>query len=385
MRSKTPKVVSKLPDVGTTIFTVMSQLATKSGAINLSQGFPGFDIDPHLGELVHRAMKVGLNQYAPMPGIPALREVISSKHERLYGRKYDVQDEICVTSGATQALFTAFSAFIQPGDEVIVFTPAYDCYVPSIELNGGVAVSIELKAPHFEIPWEEVRERISDKTRMIVINNPHNPTGAVLQASDLEELAVLTRDTDILVLSDEVYEHITFDGQEHQSVARNEELSIRSIITYSFGKTFHATGWKMGYALAPASLMKEFRKVHQFNVFSANTPIQVALAKYMEDEDTYGKLPAFYQEKRDFFLDRLKDSRFTYLPAAGTYFQLLDYSAITQDHDVDVARRWTTESGIASIPISVFYPSGRDQHLLRFCFAKQEDELARAADILSGL
>lgn len=376
---------SKLPNVGTTIFTVMSALANEHGAINLSQGFPGYPIDPELSELVNQNMRAGFNQYTPMGGDPGLKRVLSYKHEKLFGKRYNPASEICVTAGATQGLFTAITALIHPGDEVILFTPAYDSYIPSIEVNRGVPVVIEMSAPNYRIPWDQVREKITPRTRMIMINSPHNPTGSVIDQDDLNELAAATRDTDIIVLSDEVYEHITFDGITHASVSGHEELAERSLVVFSFGKTFHVTGWKTGYTLAPSHLMTEFFKVHQFNVFSCNNPMQKAIAQYMQEENTYLNLPAFFQKKRDYFLEGLKDSRFKIVPARGTYFQLLDYSAISDEGDVDLAKRWTKEKGIASIPVSVFHPSGKDEKVLRFCFAKQEDELAKGIDILRSL
>ena len=372
----------KLPHVGTTIFAVMSRLAAEHDAINLSQGFPDFPIADALIDRVRHYMKKGFNQYAPMSGAQPLREVIAEKVESLYGGRFHPETEITVTAGATQGLFTAIQSVIHPGDEVMVFLPAYDSYVPAIQLNRGVPVFIDLESPDFKIPWKKVRAAVTEKTRMIILNTPHNPTGSVLSGKDLEELRDLVRGTDIICLSDEVYEHIIFDGREHQSLLRHPDLTERSFIVYSFGKTFHATGWKMGYVLAPANLMKEFRSVHQFTVYCCNTPIQMALADFLRDRDNYMGIPDFYQEKRDCFLDLIRTSRFKGLPAAGSYFQVLDYSAITDEKDTEFAARLTRDAGVASIPVSVFYDRPVDNHVLRFCFAKQKETLERAAEIL---
>jgi methionine aminotransferase len=376
---------SKLPKLGTTIFSVMSALANEHKAINLSQGFPNFDVSPKLIELTSEAMRSGKNQYAPMPGVKELREVVCEKVEALYGTAYDPETEITVTSGATQAIYTAITATVREGDEVVIFTPAYDCYEPAIELNGGKAVYVKLKAPTYGIDWDEVKKVVNRKTRMIIINTPHNPTGATISASDMQQLEKLTRSTDILVLSDEVYEHIIFDGATHQSAALYPGLAERSFIVASFGKTFHATGWKMGYCLAPAALMAEFRKSHQFIVFTVNTPVQYAMAEYLKDSDTYTGLPSFYQEKRDYFVNLIKDSRFTVEPAAGTYFQLLGYKDISEEADTAFAKRLTIEKGIASIPVSVFYHQMVDDKVLRFCFAKDNETLEKAAEIINSI
>ncbi len=376
---------SKLPKVGSSIFTVMSKLAVSTGAINLSQGFPSFDVDPKLISLVEKHMKSGRNQYAPMQGVPELREALSHKAKISYGTHYDANDEITITAGATQAIYTAISALVKEEDEVILFTPAYDCYVPAIELNGGRPVYVQLKAPDYRIDWQQVKKLINHKTKMILINSPHNPTGSILSREDMEELEKITKGTRILVLSDEVYEHIVFDGNKHHSAAAFSELAKRTLIVYSFGKTFHATGWKMGYVLGPKELMLEFRKVHQFNVFSCNTPIQYALAEYLEDESNYLGLGAFYQGKRDFFLNAIKDSRFKCIPAGGTYFQLLSYEGISDLPDTEIAIKWTEEFGIASIPISVFYNEKLDEKMLRFCFAKDEELLGQAAEIINKI
>jgi len=376
---------SKLPETGVTIFSVMSQLATEHGAINLGQGFPGFPIDPELSDAVSKAMRDGHNQYAPMPGVLSLRQRLSEKMHTLYGVEWNPQTEITITAGATQALFTAITALIHPGDEVILFAPAYDCYAPAVQLNGGIPVWIELSAPDYHIPWDEVEARITPRTRMILTNSPHNPAATVLNREDLLRLEALTRYTSIIVLSDEVYEHIVFDGARHESVFRYPELAARSLAVFSFGKTFHATGWKMGYIVGPEEYMTEFRKVHQYTVFSCNTPVQVALAEYLQTPSHYTEIHSFYQKKRDLFLSHLAGSRFNWKPASGTYFQLLDYSPISQENDVVLAQEWTLRYGIASIPASVFYPTSRDQHVLRFCFAKEDELLVQAAEILRSI
>lgn len=375
-------VRSKLPTVGTTIFTVMSALANEHKAINLSQGFPNFECSPELVELVNSNMKKGLNQYAPMQGIMPLREIIAQKMEELYGAKYHPEKEVNVTAGGTEAIYSAITAVIHEGDEVIVFEPAYDCYVPAIELCGGIPVYIQLKAPDYKIDWSEVKKRVNGHTKMIMINTPHNPTGAIMTAEDMKELENITQGTDIIVLSDEVYEHIIFDGQPHQSVCRFPGLAERSFLVFSFGKTYHATGWKTGYVLAPEKLMAEFRRVHQFVVFTVNTPLQYALAEYMKRKDEYLNLGKFYQEKRDYFIRLISGSKFKLKPASGSYFQLLDYSAITEEKDTDYAVRMTKENGVASVPTSVFYHEPIDNKLLRFCFAKTNETLEQAAEKL---
>jgi len=376
---------SKLPDAGISIFAVMSKLSHDHGAINLSQGYPDFPTSPRLIELVHEAMRSGFNQYAPMPGVYSLREVISEKLERLYQAHYDPGGEITITAGATQAIFTAIAATIRENDEVILFAPAYDSYGPSIEANGGVPVEIEMELPDFSIDWQKVRNAISEKTRMIIINTPHNPTGSILSHEDMKRLEGLTTNTDILVLSDEVYEHMIYDGERHNSVARYPELADRSFLVASFGKTFHNTGWKMGYCAAPRELMTEFRKIHQFNVFSVNHPVQKALATYLKNPANYDYLPGFFEAKRDLFLQALEGSRFTVTPSKGTYFQLLGYSDITEEGDMDLASRMTREHKVASIPVSAFYQNKTDNKILRFCFAKSEETLLRGAEILRGL
>ncbi|WP_298349251.1 methionine aminotransferase [uncultured Dokdonia sp.] len=373
---------SKLPDVGTTIFTVMSKLAHQEGAINLAQGFPGFDSDPKLQQLVTKAMSDGYNQYAPMPGVYGLREQIANKINALYGSDYHPESEVTVTAGATQAIYTIVSAFIRPGDEVIVLKPAYDCYEPAVTVNGGTIVPIQLKAPLYKVNWSAVESAITPKTKMLFINTPHNPTGTILDKEDMMELSRILKGTDIILLSDEVYEHIVFDGKKHESVARYPELRARSFITASFGKTFHNTGWKMGYTVAPKALMEEFRKVHQFNVFSVHHPSQKAFATYLKEPEHYLRLNDFFQQKRDLFLDLIKDSRFKVTPAAGTYFQMLDYSEITQEEDVEFAKRLTKDHKVASIPTSVFNLHQEDFKMLRFCFAKDDETLKKAATIL---
>lgn len=375
-------IQSKLPHVGTTIFTVMSKLANECNAINLSQGFPDFESSQELISLVNESMKKGYNQYAPMQGIIPLRESIAEKMEKLYSAKYNPDTEITITAGGTQAIYTAITAMVREGDEVIIFAPAYDCYAPAVELCGGRPVYIQLDYPKYSINWDRVRKLFNHNTKMIIINTPHNPTGTILTAQDMSKLEHITRDTNIVVVSDEVYEHILFDGFEHQGVARFPKLAERSFIVYSFGKTFHNTGWKMGYILAPENLMVEFRKVHQFNVFAVNTPIQHALAGFMKNEKNYAGIPQFYQKKRDFFNSRLKNSRFQLIPSAGTYFQLLEYSKITKEKDTDFAVRLTKEFGVASIPISVFYQKNMESKALRFCFAKTDETLEKAAEIL---
>ena len=370
-------IISKLPRVKTTIFTTMSALAREYQAINLSQGFPDFNTHPQLIDLVTDAMKKGMNQYSPMQGYLPLREMIAQKTFELYSAQYDPEKEITITAGATQAIFTAISAVIRDGDEVIIIEPAYDCYGPAIELCGGIIKYVKLDDQNFSINWDEVKKMITAQT-----NTPHNPTGAILSAADLAKLQKLVKDKDIIVLSDEVYEHIIFDGFEHQSVARYPELAKRSFIISSFGKTYHTTGWKVGYVMAPENLMTEFRKVHQYNVFSVNTPIQVAYAELLKEKDLYLELGAFYQEKRDFFRKLLKGSRFQLKPALGSYFQLLSYHKISDEKDVDYAIRLTKEHGVAPIPMSVFYHNLDDHHHLRFCFAKENETLEKAAEKL---
>jgi methionine aminotransferase len=361
----------------------MSALATEVGAINLSQGFPDYDCAPELITLVEKAMRDGHNQYTPMAGLMALREQISIKTEKLYGAYYNPDTEITVTAGGTQAIFTAICCVIQPNDEVIVFEPAYDAYAPAIKVMGGVVKSLELTPDdNYAIPWDMVRRLISNKTRLIILNTPHNPTATILQQSDIDELSAIVKEQDILILSDEVYEHLIYDGQTHHSMARYEDLRRRSFIAASFGKLFHTTGWKMGYCMAPAHLMAEFRKVHQFLVFSVNSPMQYGIAEYLKDEHTYNGLAGFFQQKRDHFRNAMEQTRFELLPCAGSYFQSVKYADISDEKDTDIALRITKEFGVASIPTSAFYSRGTDHHVLRFCFAKKQETLDKAVDKL---
>ncbi|MFM7234221.1 MAG: methionine aminotransferase [Flavobacteriales bacterium] len=380
-----PSHNSKLPNVGTTIFTVMSQLAVENGALNLGQGFPGFAMDHRLCDLVHAQMLSGRNQYAPMPGVPELRSLLAQKMERAYGFHYDAAQEITITAGGTQAIFTIISALVHAGDEVVSFAPAYDCYAPAVELQGATMKWVNLRYPDYRIDWQMLRSKLTPRTRMIIINTPHNPTGMCMTSEDMLALQTIAEEFDLLVLSDEVYEHIVFDGCRHESVARYPQLAKRSLVVYSFGKTFHNTGWKMGYVCAPAELTTEVRKVHQYNVFSVNTPVQYALAEYMSDAKTYAGISEMYEAKRDVFARSLEGSRFGLKPAAGAYFQLLDYSDISQEGDVEFAKRLTREHKITGIPCSVFFPDLQDDKVLRFCFAKNDDELLRAAEILQSI
>ena len=377
---------SKLPKVGTTIFSVMSQLALQHNAVNLGQGFPDFEPPEALREALARAMAEGRNQYAPAPGTPTLREQIALKTERLYGRHVDANNEITVTSGATEALFAAIAAVVRSGDEVIVFDPAYDSYEPAIDLQGARAVHIPLTVPQFAIDWQRVRDAITPKTRMILINSPHNPSGAVLAASDLDELAAIVRDTRIVVLSDEVYEHIVYDGAAHQSVLRHAELAARSIVVSSFGKTYHCTGWKVGYAVAPAALTAEFRKVHQYLTFCTFHPAQTAFAEFLASSPQhYLELPAFYQAKRDRFRALLAPTRLRLLDVPGGYFQLVDYSAISDQDDVAFSQWLVTQGGVAAIPLTPFYETAPGTKLLRLCFAKSDATMTAAAERLGKL
>ena len=375
-------VVSRLPAVGTTIFTTMSRLAQECGAINLSQGFPDFSAEDVLFERVAHWMRAGHNQYAPMAGVPALREAIAAKVRALYGAEYDPEFEITVTAGATQALFTAVAALVHPGDEVIVFEPVYDSYVPAVELQGGRVRRARLAAPDYRPDWQAVRALVTPQTRMIMINTPHNPSGTVWTAADLAELAAITAGTGIVVVADEVYEHIVFDGLRHESVARYVDLAARSVIVSSFGKTYHVTGWKVGYVLAPRELMAEFRKVHQFNVFTVNTPVQLAIADYMADATRHLGLAGFYQAKRDAFRAGLASTRFELLPCTGTYFQTARYGAISDLPDTEFVEWLTRVVGVAAIPLSAFFGDGRDERVIRFCFAKRDETLAAAFERL---
>lgn len=376
---------SKLPNSGTTIFSVMSALAREHNAINLSQGFPDFACSENLLSLAEQYMKRGFNQYAPMQGVIQLRERIAEIIEKCYGKKYSPETEITVTAGATQAIYTAIATFIHNGDEVIIFEPAYDCYQPAIELHGGKAIAITLKFPEFKINWQEVESSITEKTKMIIINTPHNPSGSILDEQDLLDLQKLVKSKNILVLSDEVYEHMVFDNNKHESVARYPSLSEQSIIVSSFGKTVHTTGWKIGYLAAPKELMKEIQKVHQYLVFAVNHPFQLALADFLSEENNYLALKNFYSEKRDYFLKLTSASRLIPGKCRGTYFQLMDYSKISDEKDTDFAIRLTKEFKLASVPLSVFYNSGHDQKLLRFCFAKKNETLEKAAEIICRL
>lgn len=373
------RIDSRFPQMGTTIFTVMSRLAAECGAVNLSQGFPDFQAEPVLFDAVHRHMRAGRNQYPPMAGVPELRQTIVDKVAALYGPRFDVESEVTVTAGATQAIFTAIAAFVRPGDEVIVFEPVYDSYVPAIETVGGTAVFAQLKFPDYAPDWAQVRALVTPKTRLIIINSPHNPTGSLLTTADLDALAAIVRESNIVVLSDEVYEHIVFDGEKHASVCSHAELVERSLVVSSFGKTYHITGWKIGYVVGPATLMAEFRKVHQFNVFTVHTPSQLALAEYMQDAARHLGLAAFYEEKRNFFRGLLAATPFKLLPCRGTYFQLASYADISDLPDRAFAEWMTRQVGVAVIPVSAFCANGRDDRVVRFCFAKQEATLQAAA------
>jgi methionine aminotransferase len=385
MKKNDFSIASKLPNVGTSIFTKMSVMAQEHGALNLSQGFPDFGVDPKLIEMVSEAMKAGFNQYAPMQGALALRETISAKLAKLYGCEYDPKEEITITAGGTQALYTAIAAFVKEDDEVIIFTPAYDSYDPSISIHGGKTKYVALKFPDYKIDWNEVKKLINHKTRMIIINTPHNPSGAMVTAEDMMMLEKLVSGTEIIVLSDEVYEHIIFDGAIHQSICRYPKLKENAMAVFSFGKTLHVTGWKLGYIVGAERLMREFRKVHQFIVFSANHPFQMAIAEYLKNETTYTELPNFYQHKRDVFLEAIKGSKFDPIPCKGTYFQLLSYRKISDEKDTLFAERLIKEYKIASIPISVFYNTQMDEKVLRFCFAKNDETLMKAGEILKRI
>lgn len=375
---------SKLPHVGTTIFTVMSKLATDTGAINLSQGFPGFNCDQHLLDLVTKYMAKGFNQYAPMSGVPILKQRLAEKTKLVYGVDYHAEDEVTIVSGATEALFSAITAVVKEGDEVILLEPAYDSYAPAVILNGGIPIYIPLRLPDFSVDWEKVKSAINPKTRLIMVNTPHNPTGFVWSQEDVNMLAKLIQDTDIYVVSDEVYEHISFDGRTHISLMTHQVLKERTFVCGSFGKTFHVTGWKIGYCLAPRELTSEFRKIHQFVTFSTPTPLQYALAEYLEAPEHYLSIPDFYQEKRDLFCEGLKGTPFRFVPAQGSFFQLVSYGHLSQESDFDLAVRLTKEIGVASIPISVFFNEKTDHKILRFCFAKENSELEQALDKLQN-
>ncbi|WP_423148216.1 methionine aminotransferase [Rubrolithibacter danxiaensis] len=375
-------LTSKLPKTATTIFTVMSQLAEKSNAINLSQGFPDFDCDPQLIDLVDRFMREGKNQYAPMAGLPALQEIVADKVNVAHQSDYIAASDVTITAGGTQALFTAMAAIIQSNDEVVIFDPSYDSYAATIRLLGGIVKPFELNPPDYKIDWSMLKKLITVNTRMIIVNSPKNPTGTIIKEEDIKELISITRGTDIIILSDEVYEHLIYDDKPHLSMAKYPELRERSFICASFGKLLHNTGWKLGYCIAPSFLMKEFRKVHQFNVFSVNTPMQYAIAEFLKDTTYYQHITSFYQQKRDFFRDLMKETKFNLLPCEGSYFQTVSYADISEENDTDFCKRLTKEFGIAPIPVSAFYTKGTDFGVIRFCFAKKQETLERAIERL---
>ncbi len=381
----TPPLQTKLPNVGTTIFTVMSALALEKNAVNLGQGFPDFNCDPTLVNAVTNAMQQGLNQYPPMPGVLVLREAVAKKIAAMYGRDYSAASEITITAGATQAIITIILAIVQAGDEVIVLEPCYDSYVPNIELAGGVPVRVPLTPGSFRPDFDKIAAAITSKTRAVIINSPHNPTGTVWSEQDMLKLQEILAPTNVLLISDEVYEHMVFDDQQHQSAARFAGLAARAFIVSSFGKTYHVTGWKVGYVAAPASLSTEFRKVHQFNVFTVNTPMQYALAAYMADPTPYLTLPVFYQRKRDLFREGLKHTKFKLLPSEGTYFQCVDISAVSHLGETEFCKWLTSEVGVATIPLAAFYGNGFDQRVVRFCFAKKDETLNAALQRLQAL
>lgn len=380
-----PPFASKLPRVGTTIFSVMSALASEHNAVNLGQGFPDYPMNEELVAKVNEAMRAAHNQYAPMPGLLALREAIAEKVADLYNAHVNPATEITITPGGTYAIYTAFTSFLQPGDEVLVFEPAYDSYIPNIEINGAKAIPLPLQFPDYQIDWELVRTAITPRTRAILLNSPHNPTGSVLSRSDLEALEAITRNTDILIVSDEVYEHLIFDGKQHESMLRYPALRERSFICFSFGKTYHCTGWKLGYCIAPAAFTTEFRKVHQFNAFTCFTPAQVALAAYLKQKEAYTSLPRFMQQKRDYFVELMKQTRFDLLPSSGSYFICGTYGRISNESDRDLAVRLTRDASVATIPVSAFYHNQHDDKVLRFCFAKQNRTLQQAVERLMKL
>jgi methionine aminotransferase len=383
----TPALKSRLPAVGTTIFTTMSSLASEHGAVNLGQGYPDFECDPALVGMVSEAMRAGHNQYPMMTGAPPLRAAVAAKIGKLYGASYDPLTEITVTAGATQALTTAILCSVHPGDEVIVIEPAYDSYLPAIELAGGIAVTVSMQIGEhgYTVPWDKVAAALTPRTRLIMINSPHNPTGSILRRADLDALAAIVDGTDVLVLSDEVYEHMVYNGERHASVCSHPVLAERAFVVSSFGKTYHVTGWKVGYVAAPAALSAEFRKVHQFNVFTVNTPMQHGIASYMADPAPYLGLPDFYQRKRDLFRAGLAGTRFTLLPADGTYFQCVRYDAISSSGEAEFAKWLTTEIKVAAIPVSAFYRAGQESSIVRFCFGKKEETLQLALERLARL
>jgi methionine aminotransferase len=382
MSTSTPGIESKLPDVGTTIFTVMSSLAAELGAVNLGQGFPDFPMSEELVALVDQAMRDGFNQYAHMNGLASLREVLAEKIAALYGTAVSPDTQITITPGGTYAIYTALTTILRPGDEVIVFEPAYDSYIPNVTINGAVPVRIALSFPDYRIDWEEVRRKLTPRTRLIMLNTPHNPTGSVLRPEDMEQLRNIVAATGIFIHSDEVYEHLIFDGIPHCSILRYPDLLERSFVSFSFGKVYHCTGWKLGYSVSSPALMKEFRKVHQFNCFSCHTPSQVGLAKYLANRDSYLSLSGFMQKKRDLFASLMAGTRFTPLPSYGSYFQLYKYDRISEEPDKEFSIRVTKEYGVATIPVSVFYTAGKDDRVVRFCFAKKDETLEKAAERL---
>ena len=383
--ARTPALTSRLPKVGTTIFTVMSALASEVGAVNLGQGFPDFECDPRLLDEVDRAMRAGLNQYPPMAGVPALREAVAAKVETLYGRRYDPGTEVTITAGATQAILTAVLCCVNPGDEVIVLEPCYDSYIPNLDLAGAKVVRVPLTPRTFRPDLDAIAAAITPRTRALLLNTPHNPSATVWTRQEMQRLAELLAPTDVLLISDEVYEHMVYDGQPHVSAASIPALAERAFVISSFGKTYHVTGWKIAYVAAPASLMAEFRKVHQFNVFTVNTPMQHALAAYMADAEPYLGLPAFYQRKRDLFLDGLRQTRLRPLHTAGTYFQCVEYDQISDLPEAEFCQWLTREIGVAAIPLSAFYEDGFDQGIARLCFAKKDETLGRALERLAKL
>jgi methionine aminotransferase len=376
------EIQSRLPHVGTTIFSVMSALASEHKAVNLGQGFPDYDMPGELTALVNKAMKKGFNQYSPMPGWMPLRESIADKVAFLYANRVDPDKEITITPGGTYAIYTALTTILQPGDEVIVFEPAYDSYIPNIEINGARAITIDLVFPDYRVNWQAVKNAINPRTKAIIINSPHNPTGSVINEEDIMQLQQLVRGTNIFIISDEVYEHLIFDGRKHESMLRYPDLLERSFVCFSFGKTYHCTGWKLGYCIAPSKLMAEFRKVHQFNAFACNTPMQVGLAEYMADRDAYLQLPVKMQERRDRFIILMKETRFDLLPSGGSYFICAKYDRISDEPDRDFAVKLTREAGVATIPVSAFYRNGNDHKVIRFCFAKKEKTIKEAAERL---
>lgn len=376
-------IKSKLPNVGTTIFTVMSALAAEHRAVNLGQGYPDFPMNDELISLVNEAMRSGYNQYTPMQGYAPLRETLSAKVKSLYNTEVDPGSQITITPGATYAIYTALTTVLQPGDEVVIFQPGYDSYIPNVEINGAVPVLVDLEFPEYKINWEEVRRKITPKTRIIMLNSPHNPTGAVLSENDIAELRSIVKGTRILILSDEVYEHLVFDGISHQSILRYPDLLERSFVCFSFGKVYHCTGWKLGYCISSPEMMNEFRKVHQFNCFSCHSPSQVALTRFLQNEETYLSLASFMQQKRDHFIGLMQNTRFTLLNSSGSYFICARYDRISDEKDSELAIRMTRELGVATIPVSAFYKNGTDNKVIRFCFSKKTETLEKAVEKLA--